>query len=169
MYKNALNIGTLAGLTAFGIFLMLYYLGVTPFGVGKYLGTPIPIIAIIWAGIKTKRGFFNGDITFMQAFLIGLITTLIWCTCKGFCMYIFMTAFPQQVIEQYLQFLTEYVELAKSMNQDEMANMFNLEEIKTQATPMFLMTADISNNLIFGSAISFIVALIIKRKKVSKV
>lgn len=169
MYKNALNIGTLAGLTAFGIFLMLYYMGVTPFGIAKFLGTPIPIIAIIWAGLKTRDKGFGGNISFMQAFLVGLITTLIWCTCKGFCMYIFMTVFPQQVIDQYLSFLTEYVEMAKSMDQEEMAGMINLEEIKTQATPMFLMTADISNNLIFGSAVSFVVALIIKRNKMPKV
>ncbi len=163
MYKKALNIGTLAGLCAFGLFLSLYYLGVSPFGLGRVLGVPIAVTAIIWTQIATRNKVLGGNITFLQAFMVGSITTLIWCTCKGFCMYIFMTVFEQQVIEQYLTFLTEYIELAKSMNQEDAVSMIDMEEIRNQTSPSSLMIADISNNIMFGSLVSFISALIIKR------
>lgn len=163
MYKNALNIGTLAGMISFSLFLALYYIGLSPLGVFKIIGVPIPLLAIIWAALKTRKENPGGNITFMQGFLVGSVTTLVWCTFKGFCIYIFITVFKQDVIEQYLQFWTDYVELAKSMNQEDSVSIIDLEEMRKEATAGMLMFKDIGDNLIFGSGISFIVALIVKR------
>jgi hypothetical protein len=163
MYKNALNIGTLAGMVSVAFFLALYYVGLSPLGPFKYIGFPVPILAIMWAAFKTRKEYLGGNMTFMQGFLLGSVTTLVWCTFKGFCIYIFLTVFEQHVIEQYIQFWVDYIEVAKSMGQVNSVNMIDLEDIKANATPIDLMFGDISNNLVFGSGMSFIIGLILKR------
>jgi hypothetical protein len=163
MYKNSLNIGTLAGIMAFTLFLLLYYIGISPLGIARFIGMPIPIMAVIWAGLKTRNQVLGGTMTFTQAFLSGSVTVLVWCTFKGFCMYIFMVAFKQHVIEQYIQFWNDYVEFVRVFSKEDASQYIDLELLAKDATPSLLMMGDITNNIIFGSFISMVIAFIIKR------
>jgi hypothetical protein len=163
MYKIPLNIGTLAGMVSFGLFLGMYYLGLSPLSVGKFIGFWVPIAAIIWANLQVREKVLAGTMTYFQAFLTGSLTVLVWCTFKGFCMYIFMTAFNQHVIDQYFEFTESYIRYAEQLTGDNIGDQIDLDELKKGVNPWNLMMADISNNTIFGSFISFIVAFITKR------
>lgn len=163
MYKTSLNIGTLAGIIAFCIFLLMYAVGVSPLGMGKFLGFWVPIAAIFGSGLKIRKDVLGGNMSFSQAFISGLLTVLVWCTFKGFCIYIFITTFENHVIEQYLDFIRWYFEMAEKTGNADLIKQLNMNDVIAAATPGNLMMGDISNNIIFGSAVAFISAFILKR------
>jgi hypothetical protein len=163
MYKTSLNIGTLAGIIAFLIFLVMYFIGLSPLGMGKFFGFWVPVAAIFWGTIRIRKEVLGGSITFSQAFGAGLLTMLVWCTFKGFCMYIFMTAFENHVIEQYMDFIRWYFEMASKTGNDDLIKQLDMNEITTAATPWNLMLGDISNNILYGGFIALVSAFILKR------
>ncbi len=163
MYKTSLNIGTLAGIIAFSLFVALYYIGLSPLGVGKFLGFWIPIGAVIWATIKVRDKDLGGTMTYMQAFLSGTITILTWASFKGFCIFIFITSIDHGVVDQYIEFTQGYLKLLEGTGNDALLEQIDMEEIKAAATPWNLMVGDIFNNTFFGTFVAFIVAFITKR------
>lgn len=164
MYKTPLNIGTLAGLVAFALFWVMYSIGLSPFGIGKLLGFWIPIAAVFGATIRVRKEVLGGVMSFGQAFISGLLTILIWCTCKGFCIYIFISTFENHVIEQYIEFIRMYFETAQKTGSADLIKQFDINEIIATATPWNLMMGDISNNILYGSFVAFISAFILKRR-----
>jgi hypothetical protein len=167
MYKTSLNIGTLAGIAAFLVFLVLYYIGISPIGFGKVMGFWIPVVAVVWTNMKVRDKVLGGFMTYMQAFTIGIITIIVWCTFKGFCMYIFMTAFDQHVLVQYQHFVESFNGFMERTGQDT-STLDELSQIAKEATPWGLMISDISNNTLFGSFVCFIVSFITMRNRPSK-
>ena len=163
MYKTSLNIGTLAGLMAFGLFVALYYIGFTPLGPGKLLGLWIPIAAVVWTNLYMRNRVLGGKITYLQAFVSGILTILVWSTCKGFCMYIFIMLGNQRVITQYTDFMQHYVHFVENITGENMSEQIDLEKLIAEATPWKLMVGDISNNISFGVFICFIISFITAR------
>jgi hypothetical protein len=164
MYKTSLNIGTLAGIIAFAIYMAVYAVGVSPYGMGRYLGFWVPILAVLWTTYKVRKDVLGGAITFPQAFSVGLLTILTWCTFKGFCSYIFITMFENHVLDQYVEFLKWYYELLEKTDNKEFAQQFDMNDMISKATAWNLMLADISNNILYGSGITLISALIFKKQ-----
>jgi hypothetical protein len=158
MYKIPLNIGTLAGMVGVSLFLLMYYAGVSPLGIGKLAGFWVPIGAIIWVHIKMKDSIRQSEKPFFRALASGMITVLIWASFKGFCMYIFMTLFEQQVIADYL-------ELLRNLDSGKFFNPSDMQEITEAATPWNLMVGDISNNIVYGSLIALAGAFISRRAR----
>ncbi len=162
MYKIPLNIGTLAGLVAFALFLILYAVGVSPVSL-KFVGFWIPVVAILYANIHTRRVVLGGNMTYAQGFLCGMITMLIWCSFKGFAMYIFMTLFNQHVIEQYVDFTHKTFEIYENTTNQAMQNKDEVEKFLETLTPWKLMIFDINNNALYGSLLVIISAFITRR------
>jgi hypothetical protein len=163
MYKASLNIGTLAGIISFAIFLILYAVGISPLSIGKFIGFWVPIVAVIWVNIHVREKTLGGAMTYLQAYLSGSVSILVWCTFKGFCMYIFMILFKQHVIDQYFQFTANYISFVENYTGASIQEKIDLKELRAGVTPWGLMMADISNNLIFGSIMTFIIAFFTKR------
>jgi hypothetical protein len=158
MYKTSLNIGTLAGIVAFTIFLLMYYLGVSPLGIGKLAGFWVPIGAVVWVNIKIKTHIQETDKPFFQALAAGMITILVWASFKGFCMYIFTTLFEQRVIEDYL-------DLLRNLDSGAFFDQMDIDELAEVANPWNIMLGDISNNIVYGSLIALAGSFINRRSR----
>lgn len=164
MYKIPLNIGTLAGIAAFALFLLLYYIGFSPVSFGKFIGFWIPIGAIIWANMKVRKENLGGYMTYMQGFLCGMVTMLVWCSFKGFAMYIFMTTIDQHVIDQFISFTHQYMELEEELTGEVSKSRSIMEPYLKTLTPWKLMENDISNNVFYGTFVVSITAFITKKQ-----
>ncbi len=163
MYKQALNIGTLAGIAAFALFLLMYYIGLSPISIGKFTGFWIPIVAILWVNLKVRREVLGGYLTYAQGFLTGLLTVLVWSTFKGFSMYIFMILFDQHVIDQYIQFTESYFAFLENFSGESFEQKPEIQEMMKGLTPWKIMLGDINMNIIFGALCTFIIPFITKR------
>ena len=153
----------MAGMVAFALFLLMYAIGLSPFGIGKFFGFWVPIAGVFLATTKIRKDTLAGVMTFSQAFISGIITVLVWSTFKGFCIYIFIMSFENHVIDQYLAFIRMYFEMAEKTGNADLIKQFDMNEIITAATPWNLMMGDISNNILFGGVVALISVFILKK------
>src|SRR5688572_9877069 len=154
MYKNALNMGTLAGIASFMLFLILYYIGISPLGVAKIIGIPVPIILLVLLGLRTRKLIppeeLSKMLVFKQLLLKGFVMIMVWCSFKSFCIYIFITIFEPDVIAQYIEFTKNYIAFLDKLSPEDISSLVDMEAIERDATPGALAVADAVNNTIFG-------------------
>lgn len=155
--------GTLAGMVAFMLFLLMFYIGISPISIGKFVGFWVPVAAIIWVIIKVKRECFGGYLTYSQGFITGMVTVLTWASFKGFAMYIFMTVINQHVIDQYADFTSKYFDFVENISGEQFMDRTQVMEMIKELTPWKVMLADINMNVLFGSIIAFMVPVIFRK------
>lgn len=156
--------GTLAGIASFMLFLILYYIGISPLGIAKIIGIPVPIILLVLLGLRTRKLIpaeeLSKMLVFKQLLLKGFVLIMVWCSFKSFCIYIFITIFEPDVITQYIEFTKNYVAFLDRFTPEDLTKVIDMEAIERDATPGTLAAADAVNNTIFGGIINFLIAAI---------
>lgn len=155
--------GTLAGMVAFALFVITFYLGISPISIGKFVGCWVPVVAMLLVIRKVKTECFQGYLSYSQGFITGMVTVLIWASFKGFSMYIFMTLLHQPVIEQYADFTDKYIDFFESLTGQPIADKDQTKLLIAELTPWKVMVYDINMNVMFGSFFAFIFPFIFRK------
>lgn len=113
----------------------------------------IPAIVIYVLAMRDKKkNYYHGQITYLQAFLSGLVVTIIVTILSPFAQYITLEYITPQYFTNIISYSVEKGELTQSDSE----NWFNLKSYIIQAT---------IGALIMGLITSAIVAIFIKSKK----
>lgn len=113
----------------------------------------IPAIVIYVLAMRDKKkNYYHGQITYLQAFLSGLVVTIIVTILSPFAQYITLEYITPQYFTNIISYSVEKGELTQS----DAENWFNLKSYMIQAT---------IGALIMGLITSAIVAIFIKSKK----
>lgn len=113
----------------------------------------IPAIVIYVLAMRDKKkNYYHGQITYLQAFLSGLVVTIIVTILSPFAQYITLEYITPQYFTNIISYSVEKGELTQS----DAENWFNLRSYMIQAT---------IGALIMGLITSAIVAIFIKSKK----
>lgn len=162
-----LNYGSTAGLIAFGLFLLFYFLGFNPIGNISWLSFWVPI-PFIYKGIKEIReSEYEGFISYGQAFKQGVIISFIYASLFAMLIYIFGTfidgSFIEEFIEQAAMDLEETKELMTGIISEAVYEQ-SLDQI-LDLTPAQHARSDFFNKFIFGIIVSLIAAYNLKKPK----
>jgi hypothetical protein len=159
--KVLLNYGAMSGLSSFGFFLLLYYMGVNPLGMGAWLGSWIPIVFICLATGFMRNKVMGGFITYRQALRIGFLTAVSSGFLFALLVYIFGTVIQPGLIEEYKAGMVADMEQSKSLLPSEMYEtaLENLEK----ATLFNIVSADFFYKCVGGFLVSLITAGFYKR------
>ncbi len=163
--KLAANYGTIAGLIAFGYFIILALLGQNPVGSFQIFASVIPVFILYYATKKYRDVDLNGNMRFGQGFIFSLTTTFFFATIFAALVYVY-----GKVIEPDL------IELIKSdtlKNVDKMEDMLGSDSKILDEAIKQLETMNIGqiawgqywNKIIWGFILSLIIAGILKKEK----
>ncbi|MBN3520570.1 DUF4199 domain-containing protein [Algoriphagus lutimaris] len=110
------------------------------------------IMVFVFALRDKKKNYYRGDITYLQAFLSGLIISVIIMVLTPFAQYITL----EYITPDYFTNVIKYSVSSGELSQQEAEDWFNLQSYIVQAT---------IGALIMGVITSAIVAIFIKSKK----
>lgn len=110
------------------------------------------ILVFVFALRDKKKSYYRGNITYLQAFLSGLIISVIIMVLTPFAQYITL----EYITPDYFTNVIEYSVSSGELTQQEAEDWFNLKSYFIQAT---------IGALIMGVITSAIVAIFIKSKK----
>ena len=159
--KVLLNYGAMSGLSCFAFFLLLFYLGFGPLGMGAWLGSWIPVVFICFATGFMRNRILGGFITYRQALRIGFLTAVSSGFLFALLVYIFGTVIHPGLIEEYKTGMVADMEQSKNLLPSEMYEtaLENLEK----ATLFNIVSADFFYKCVGGFLISLITAGFYKR------
>lgn len=162
-YRVLLNYGSIAGLAGFVAFIIYYAMGTNPMGNISWLTAWLPILFIYLGTKKHRDDVLGGAMSYGQAFLGGLIITLIWATLVGMLTYLFGAFVDASFVDIYKEDAYEQMEAARAFMSEEILDkaMQGIE----QMTLGQMVQGDVFNKLFGGLIVSLIIAAINKRKK----
>jgi hypothetical protein len=162
-YRLLLNYGSIAGLAGFVSFIIYYALGTNPMGNISWLTAWIPILFIYLGTKKHRDEVLGGAMTYGQAFLGGLIITLLWATLNGMLTYLFGAFIDASFVDIYKEDAYEQMEAARAFMSEEILDqaMKSIEEMSLGQ----MVQGDVFNKLFGGLIVSLIIAAINKRKQ----
>ena len=166
--KAQLNFASMAGIIAFILFLIYYYLGYNPFGNIRFLSVWVPVL-FIYKTIKKIREENNDYITYGSALQNGIFFSFIYSSFSSILVYLFALLLPNQLVErQIIELNTNLVELEKlagMFNKDTYNLMLNSIEIAIENTNIrTLAWSEFQFKLMGGIFISLIISFILKKK-----
>ncbi|MCI5058928.1 MAG: DUF4199 domain-containing protein [Flavobacteriales bacterium] len=169
--KRELNLGSLAGLIAFGFFLILYYLGLQPLGIFSLFGVSIPILMLIFGAQNIKNKIFGGRMSFGLVFQSSLTMCLIYASMFAMLVYVFGVLIPEDLMTDiYERSQEEFALLEKFANQTEQEG---IDQVAVEEHLKLLKEKDLgttvweefSTKLFGGLILSLIAAFIFKTKR----
>lgn len=149
-----LNYGAMSGLSSFGFFLILFYLGWNPFGQISFLGFWIPIVFVCMATGNMRNNLLGGYITYGQAFRIGFLTASSAGFLYALLIYIFGTLIQPGLIDIHKLELAEGIEKTRAIFGEKFYES-NLENV--DKTTIFTMASGEFFSKSFGG---FLISLI---------
>jgi hypothetical protein len=168
-YITSLNMGTLAGLISFGLYMGLYTIGLSPMLNWRYLGIWIPILFIFLAIRSVKKNIPAGEMNFQRAFYTGFTTSFVMSSLKGILVYLTIMWTGEGIIDQYFDQLNTLLNEAKKRGETIPLLPANYEDFRNQLNATSVGMMEFNMQLIGGAILSVILAFIMKspKKKVS--
>ena len=166
--KTQLNYGSQAGLIAFILFLIYYYLGFNPFGNIRFLTVWVPIL-FVFKTIKAVREDRNGFISYGSALQNGIFFSFIYSSFSSILVYLFAIIFPNHLIETQVNELNKNLEelekLSGIFSKETYELMISSIEIAIENTNIrTLAWSEFQFKLMGGVFISLIISFILKKK-----
>jgi len=184
-YISILNGGSLAGVIAFGWFLVLYFamgaefvlvdfneeflreamtIRIHPFGSVRMLGLVIPSIFMYKAVKRYKMEEGEGFILFGRAFQVGVMFTFIYASLAGMLVFLFGSIIDGSFVEFANTYDLRVLELTKEAGESMFLNLDEqMELIKERDLGSFAMM-DFWRKTVSGFMIALIVAAVLKQK-----
>lgn len=138
------------------------------FGLGEILGYAAMLIALstVFFGVKRYRDHqLNGKISFLQAFVNGLIIVLIACTIYVIGWEIYYPNFASDFGEQYNEYLiTSLKEEGLSKEEIEVKKAEMADWLEKYESPFYRIPITLLEIFPLGLVIAIISALVLKRK-----
>ena len=165
-YIIPLNIGTLAGLLSFALYMGLYALGKSPLTDWRYVGIWIPAFFIFFAIRRIKSESEDQRITFGRAFYTGMLTVLVMASLKSILIYLTMSLTGEGIIDQYFAELERVKQQMLDEGQPLLPLMNDLEGLRKQFDARMVSILEFNMQVFGGLVLSLITAaFMFSRKK----
>ncbi|MCX7745125.1 MAG: DUF4199 domain-containing protein [Flavobacteriales bacterium] len=165
-YSIPLNIGTLAGLLSYILYMGLYALGKSPLTNWRYVGIWIPALFIFLSIRRVKIISQEYQFTFGRAFYTGMLTVLVMASLKAFLIYITITITGEGIIDQYFEELERVKQQLLENNEPLLPLMNDLEGLRKQFDARMVSILEFNMQVFGGLVLSLITAaLLYSRKK----
>jgi hypothetical protein len=164
-YIIPLNIGTLAGLLSFGIYIGLYALGKSPLTDWRYLGIWIPVLFIFLAIRRVKYESENQYITYGRAFYTGMLTVLVMASLKAILIYLTISLTGEGIIDQYFAELERVKQQMLDEGQPLLPLMDDLDGLRKQFDARMVSILEFNMQVFGGLILSLIIAAFMYSRK----
>jgi hypothetical protein len=159
--KIALNYGVLAGVTAFGLILLLYISGVNPLGNFSWITFWVPILFITLAIKNHRDNNQNGYIKYGEGLWLGILLSLVYASLYAMLMFMFGSFVAPEIVDVQ----REETIIALEPMKDAMPELYDRlydEVLKLSITS--IATSEFFNKAIWGTILSLVIAAILKRQ-----
>lgn len=166
-FKIPFELGTWAGLTAFGYFLLIALTPLSPFGMARFGGFWIPILFVFLAGYRQMKANGTDGFSFSGAFFTGMFTVLILGLAKALLVYMYIEFFDYAVIDETRTETIRLLEWFKNRvpNPSEFeAQIQTIRDNEGKVTAFDMAYGEVNLYLIGGLPLSLLAALIFNRK-----
>lgn len=156
--KVILNYGGGSGLSSFGMFLLIQWIGWNPLGQASLLGLWIPVVFICLATGYYRDHILDGTISYGQAFRVGFLTCSAGALLFALFLYIYGTIINPGLVDVYKQYLMEGIEQSKIfLGEDMFEKIYQSSLENLDKTTMYTIASSDFFNKTFGG---FLVSLI---------
>ena len=166
-FKIPFELGTWAGLVAFGYFLLVCLTPFSPLGLARFGGFWIPILFIFVATYRQMKTNGPEGLSFSGAFFTGMVTALILGFAKGILVYMYIEFFDyallQRTTDEMVRFFHWLGEFSPNPKEaEEQAAV--IREAGKKAIPLNTASGEMELYLMGGLPVSLLAALIFNRK-----
>lgn len=166
-FKIPFELGTWAGLLAFGYFLLIALTPYSPFGLARFGGFWIPILFVFLATYRQMKANGTEGLSFSGAFFTGMFTVLVLGFIKGILVYMYVEFFDYALIAETRDETIRILQWGQSRvpNPEEIeAQIQTTREEYQKVTPMAMASGEIYLYSIGGLPLSLLASLIFNRK-----
>ncbi|MCF6357453.1 MAG: DUF4199 domain-containing protein [Draconibacterium sp.] len=165
VWKSALTSGVYLGIVFILTSVVFYVMG-NPFSkVNQYLMYPIMIVGIALAQISYKKSL-GGEITYGQAFGVGLLAMIFASVISGIYTYLLYEVIDPSLQEQ-LRIFTEEEIMKNGIPEEQLEMAVNMSAKFQKPIIMFVMA--IFGGAFMGAIISLITAIFTKKNPIDEV
>lgn len=100
--KYALNYGLIGGLCLFGMFLLIYLLGMNPLGNAGWLAIWVPFVFIYLSMKNTRDKLLNGEMSYGKAFIVGMATVVAYAIAGNMLNFLFISTISPQIFTEFI-------------------------------------------------------------------
>lgn len=169
-YIIPLNLGTLAGLLSYALYMALYALGKSPLTDWRYVGIWIPALFVFLTIRRVKAISEAQQISFGRAFYSGMLTVLVMASLKAILVYLTISIFGEGIIDQYFSELERVKQQLLENNQPLLPLMNDLEGLRKQFDARMVSILEFNMQVFGGLVLSLITAAFLySRKKAGNV
>lgn len=167
LLKIPLSFGILTGLLAFGYFLALYLIGVSPLGNIRTPDFGIHIIMVCYACWYYRKNYGQGWLHLWEGLTIGYVINMVAAFITGWLIYFFVVYYDPQVFVNYLNDMQNLLtgrkaELVEQIGEEEFRVL--LTKVK-ENEPSTLITDEISKKFMLGIIPILLVSLFFRKQK----
>jgi hypothetical protein len=159
--KLSLNYGTIAGLAVFSVFLINYLIGFNPLGNASWLGAWIPFVFIYLTIKNARKKYYDGFITYGQAFKSSFVMILVYATLGNMLNLLFLSFAAPQIFDEFMAQTMGEMEKVESFLSPEMYDKM-MEEFE-KSTPSSIMFSNVFNQIFGGTILALIFAAFMKK------
>lgn len=166
-FKIPFELGTWAGLTAFGYFLLICLTPFSPLGMARFGGFWIPVLFVFLATYRQMKMNGPEGLSFSGAFFTGLSTALVLGAVKAILVYMYIEFFDYSVLADTTNEMVGMLEWLRerSPNPSELDGQIELtREAGKKSTPLGVASGEINLYVIGGLPLSLLASLIFNRK-----
>ncbi len=156
--------GVLCGLACFVIVLVLYFVGVNPFGdLGRISFIPIP--AFVFLAIRYYKKFYEGELKFGKGFRIGMSVSFYAAVCTSMLILILIYLAGQSLLQRHI---TETLALLEQTREEQIqvlgVEMYEMGYKAVRSiTPIMLAVDDFLRRLFAGVVLSLVAAVFFRK------
>jgi hypothetical protein len=159
--KLAVNYGVLAGITSFGLILLLYLFGKNPLGNFSWITFWVPILFITLAIKNYRDNDLGGYINYGEGLLVGVMLSLVYGSLYAMLIFMFGNFLAPEVVDMHRE---ETIGAMEPM-QEAMPELYDrLYEEVLKLDISRIATSEFINKAIWGIVLSLIIAAVLKRK-----
>ncbi len=164
-YIIPLNLGTLAGLLSYGLYMGLYAMGKSPLTDWRYVGIWIPAVFIFLTIRRVKDISELQQISFGRAFYSGMLTVLVMASLKAILVNLTISIFGEGIIDQYFLELERVKQQLIENNEPLLPFMNDLEGLRKQFDSRMVSILEFNMQVFGGLVLSLITAAFMYSKK----
>ena len=161
---TGIRFGVLAGLTCFALIVLIYLVGVNPYGEYRLL-TLIFIPVFVFFGISYFKKFTDQQLGFVRAFRIGLSVTFYAALVSAMLLYAFGYVAGPEVMQEYIGEVRGMMEATKAETIKIIGekNYLDAYEMAGKTTPFDLASDEFMKKLFVGIIASLIGAIFFRK------
>ncbi|MBC5772434.1 DUF4199 domain-containing protein [Pontibacter sp. KCTC 32443] len=162
--RVGIRYGVTGGVVCFAIVLLLYFLGLNPFGdYGRYSFIPIPFA--IFMGIRYYKKFNDTEIGFLRGLRVGASITFYTALCASMLVFILTYIAGPELLQQHIEEMKMMLETGREEQVKLFGEKWYQEAYKAAVTttPSSLAAGDFIRRFLGGMVFALVAAVYFRK------